>query len=314
MNIEIANRLVKLRKLKGYSQEELANKLGISRQAVSKWERAEASPDTDNLICLAKLYNVSLDELLQSDQSIEEIVESQIDGEKDSGDNTTTFADKNGSNDASNSSGTDNKEDAANKYKGYDRVHIGSTGIHVKDDEDEVHIGLTGISVQSKDGTDVHIGNPPIFDFDNIQSSKRKKATVMMLYGALPTIALIIYFLLSLLLDNRWWQVGYTFIIFAVAIPSIFSAVFAKRFNRVNITLFVLSIYLFIGQYMRAFLVSDDGWMYYWPLLLIIPIWYIVFGYIDRHVITRHVRKKKQDKNIVDAVDIKESESGEKEF
>ena len=63
MTIEVADRLVKLRKKYGYSQEELADKLGLSRQAVSKWERAEASPDTDNLICLAKLYGVSLDEL-----------------------------------------------------------------------------------------------------------------------------------------------------------------------------------------------------------------------------------------------------------
>ena len=76
MNIEIANRLAKLRKEKGYSQEELAEKLGLSRQAVSKWERAESSPDTDNLICLAKLYNVSLDELLRTEEDIESIKES----------------------------------------------------------------------------------------------------------------------------------------------------------------------------------------------------------------------------------------------
>ena len=75
MNIEIANRLVELRKKKGLSQEELADKLGLSRQAVSKWERAESSPDTDNLICLAKLYNVSLDDLLQTSQDVEEIKE-----------------------------------------------------------------------------------------------------------------------------------------------------------------------------------------------------------------------------------------------
>lgn len=73
MNIEIANRLIELRKKNGLSQEELASRLGLSRQAVSKWERAESSPDTDNLICLAKLYGVSLDELLNTDQSVEEI-------------------------------------------------------------------------------------------------------------------------------------------------------------------------------------------------------------------------------------------------
>ena len=75
MNIEIANRLVEFRKKNGLSQEELADKLGLSRQAVSKWERAESSPDTDNLICLAKLYNVSLDELLQTSQDVDEIAE-----------------------------------------------------------------------------------------------------------------------------------------------------------------------------------------------------------------------------------------------
>ena len=78
MTIEIADRLIKLRKKYGYSQEELADKLGLSRQAVSKWERAEASPDTDNLICLAKLYGVSLDELLSTDDSVETIVKEQV--------------------------------------------------------------------------------------------------------------------------------------------------------------------------------------------------------------------------------------------
>ena len=70
MNIEIANRLVQLRKSNNLSQEALAEKLGISRQAVSKWERAEASPDTDNLILLARLYKVSLDELLRTEDEI----------------------------------------------------------------------------------------------------------------------------------------------------------------------------------------------------------------------------------------------------
>lgn len=67
MNIEIADRLVGLRRDAGLSQEDLAAKLGVSRQAISKWERAESSPDTDNLIALARLYGVSLDALLLND-------------------------------------------------------------------------------------------------------------------------------------------------------------------------------------------------------------------------------------------------------
>lgn len=69
MTLETANRLVQLRKDYGLSQEELAERLGVSRQAVSKWERAESSPDTDNLIALASLYNISLDELVRGTAS-----------------------------------------------------------------------------------------------------------------------------------------------------------------------------------------------------------------------------------------------------
>lgn len=64
MNLEIANRLLAYRRAHGFSQEDLAEKIGVSRQAVSKWERAEAAPDTDNLIALAALYGVLIDELI----------------------------------------------------------------------------------------------------------------------------------------------------------------------------------------------------------------------------------------------------------
>lgn len=74
MNVEIAQRLASMRREKGYSQEELANKLGLSRQAVSKWERAESSPDTGNLIALADLYGVTLDELVRVDVDISDDV------------------------------------------------------------------------------------------------------------------------------------------------------------------------------------------------------------------------------------------------
>ena len=67
MDLMTANRLQQLRKANGYSQDVLAEKLGISRQAVSKWERAESSPSVDNLIDLAKLYGITVDEMLNTE-------------------------------------------------------------------------------------------------------------------------------------------------------------------------------------------------------------------------------------------------------
>ena len=64
MNVEIAHRLATMRREKGYSQEALAEKLGLSRQAISKWERAEALPDTEVLYDIAMLYGVTLDYLV----------------------------------------------------------------------------------------------------------------------------------------------------------------------------------------------------------------------------------------------------------
>ncbi len=71
MNIQIANRLVELRKTHGLSQEALAEQLGISRQAISKWERAEASPDTENLMTLCSLYGVTMDSILYPERKQE---------------------------------------------------------------------------------------------------------------------------------------------------------------------------------------------------------------------------------------------------
>lgn len=57
-------RLIELRKQAGLSQESLAERLNISRQAISKWERGESTPDMDNLKVLGQIYNVSIDYLL----------------------------------------------------------------------------------------------------------------------------------------------------------------------------------------------------------------------------------------------------------
>lgn len=60
----LGSKLYELRKKSGLSQEAFAEKLGVSRQAVSKWECGASLPDTDNLITISKLYGISLDELI----------------------------------------------------------------------------------------------------------------------------------------------------------------------------------------------------------------------------------------------------------
>lgn len=62
--MELYEKLYELRRASGMSQEELAEKLGVSRQAVSKWESGATQPELSKLIELSKLYSVSIDELL----------------------------------------------------------------------------------------------------------------------------------------------------------------------------------------------------------------------------------------------------------
>ena len=65
----LSENLFRLRKKRGLSQEEFAEHIHISRQAVSKWERGEAYPDTENLIEIAAFYGVTLDELVNAEMA-----------------------------------------------------------------------------------------------------------------------------------------------------------------------------------------------------------------------------------------------------
>ena len=63
----LADKIIKLRKQFGWSQEDLAEKMNISRQSVSKWESANSIPDINKIITLADIFNVSTDFLLKDD-------------------------------------------------------------------------------------------------------------------------------------------------------------------------------------------------------------------------------------------------------
>ena len=61
----VGDRIQNLRKSKGMSQEELADKVGVSRQAVSKWESEQATPDLDKVIIMSDIFEVTTDYLLK---------------------------------------------------------------------------------------------------------------------------------------------------------------------------------------------------------------------------------------------------------
>lgn len=65
--MEIGKKIMELRKKKGLSQEELAEKVGVARQTISKWELGETSPDLKQAKELSEIFNVSLDELVSND-------------------------------------------------------------------------------------------------------------------------------------------------------------------------------------------------------------------------------------------------------
>lgn len=80
--MQLGNNLFNARKKSGLSQEEVAEKLGVTRQTVSKWETDETLPDIRQAKRMALLYNLSLDELISFDvdvKQIEEMIEKTTD-------------------------------------------------------------------------------------------------------------------------------------------------------------------------------------------------------------------------------------------
>ena len=78
--MSLATKLVTLRKEKGLTQMELAERLNVSRQAISRWEVGAALPSTDNLKTLGELYGVSVDYLLNT--SVDQLCSSSVQNEQ----------------------------------------------------------------------------------------------------------------------------------------------------------------------------------------------------------------------------------------
>ena len=69
--MNVADRIQALRKQHGMSQEQLADAVGVSRQAVSKWESEQASPDLDKVVIMSDLFEVTTDYILKGIEPVE---------------------------------------------------------------------------------------------------------------------------------------------------------------------------------------------------------------------------------------------------
>lgn len=305
MNIEIANRLVELRKKSGLSQEDLAAKLGLSRQAVSKWERAEASPDTDNLICLAKLYGVSLDDLLNTEESLDDIVKEQVKPEAEE------------SKDSSSSEKKDDETSSTKKDEGSssrnESFHIGVDGIHVHDDEDDVDIDSKhGIHVDSKDGTHVHIDSSGIHvhdksgcdhdygpdykaDFTYGTKTRRHRYEVAQAItsSVVSLLAIVAYLLCGFLIKDAYIGWGICWLIFFL-IPlssSFIEALRCHSFTKFAFPVLVAGLYVLFGMLYGA-------WHPEWVIFLSIPLYYSIFKPIDKLIRNHDFEKGKSHLNV----------------
>lgn len=183
MDLAMAQRLVDRRKAAGLSQEALAAQLGVSRQAVSKWERSESSPDTDNLIALAALYGVSLDELLYG----EAVDDADCSEDSDAGAEASDEAEED-EDSADNTSRSDKPLVDISLAHGIhvidpdkgEEVHVGWNGIHVTNDRkgEEVHVGPGGVHVDTleDDGHSVHTNADGTVTIDGETFSSWKEA------------------------------------------------------------------------------------------------------------------------------------------
>ena len=71
--MNVADRIQNLRKIKGISQEQLAEAIGVSRQAVSKWESEQSTPDLEKIVLMSDFFDVTTDYLLKGIEPTNEI-------------------------------------------------------------------------------------------------------------------------------------------------------------------------------------------------------------------------------------------------
>ena len=275
----LGNKLYELRKKNHLSQEELAEKLGVSRQAISKWECGESLPDTDNLISISKLYGVSLDELVGNTPTqphTDEPEQEKAEQTNTNGEGNTQDARKKGIHIENDNihidvEGKIHFDDDGVHIGGENGIHIDDDGVHVGGeggihiDDDGVHVGGEGGILIDDDG--VHV--------DTTNKKRSKKEIAMSLLTALPypIVITIAYLLWGFLGDG--WALGWTLFVTIPVYYSIIDCIKKKKASHFNYAVLVAFIYLFVGM-------KWGYWHPNWILFITIPIYYTITAAIEK--------------------------------
>ncbi|PHF49039.1 transcriptional regulator [Bacillus pseudomycoides] len=89
--MNLGPQLKKFRESKNFSQEDVARKVGVTRQAVYKWESNKSYPDIDNLILLSELFEVTIDELIKGSEDVREELDKKDKDECEDDDDENDF-------------------------------------------------------------------------------------------------------------------------------------------------------------------------------------------------------------------------------
>lgn len=253
MNIEIANRLLQYRKKLGLSQEELAEKIGVSRQAVSKWERAEASPDTDNLIELSKVYGVTLDEMLRG-----------------TAEETADKADEKGSDTSEEPAADAPPAGGFNVNDNGDHVHIGFDGIHVHDRHgNKVDVSREGIFVNENGEQKVYTdADGHIHKSDDVIAAEQHRRSPWMRFPY-PIVAVIAYILFGVFGVMGGWAFGWIVFLTIPLYYTLVEAILKRKAQIFCYPVLAAAIFLILGF-------AWGVWHPAWVIFLTIPIFYWV--------------------------------------
>lgn len=268
MTQELGKRLADLRKRNGLSQDELAQKLKVSRQSICNWESGESSPSLDYMMDLAKLYKVSLDDLINVEIPIEELYKEKVEVDSD---------------------------DIKDKKEKGDRFSWNKSGIHIVDNEsgDRVDIDLNGIHINDET---YNKDNKFVFNVNKRERKVKILNNVASLLDGLMFLLICAAYLTLGFLNKENWNLFWP-LVFIFDIPSSIIRMIAKKDARkFPIVWIALTVYCFLGTF-------GIGRHPYWVIFFIVPIYYLITNSIKNIK-----EESKKDKVIKDAKIIEEKD------